>query len=181
MDVRDPTASMVGRPDLSAAAPLAPAARSRRRRGHGHSKAPRRLGKNSGALRATWRTQPWAWHRRRGTRGRRPWQSSGGTPWACVERETGRGCSAKGATERGRASERRQGLEKARARGSWPGNTRFGGERSDRRDPPVSESGRVNGRPYWRVTTEKVLRRLSNMKLSHLEKGTLCRPLFIYL
>jgi hypothetical protein len=61
-----------GRPGLSAAAPLAPVVRSRRRRGHGHSKAPRGLGKNSGALRATWRTQPWARHRHRGTRGRRP-------------------------------------------------------------------------------------------------------------
>jgi hypothetical protein len=41
----------------------------------------------------------------------------------CVERERGRGCSAKGATERGRANERGRGPEKARARGSWLGNT----------------------------------------------------------
>jgi hypothetical protein len=34
-----------------------------------------------------------------------------------VERERGRGCSAKGATERGRASECGRGPEKARARG----------------------------------------------------------------
>jgi hypothetical protein len=65
------------RPGLSAAALLAPAVRSRRRRGHGHSKAPRGLGKNSSALRATWQTQPWARHRHRGTKGRRPrWGSS---------------------------------------------------------------------------------------------------------
>jgi hypothetical protein len=62
----------LGRPVLSAALPLIPTARSRRRRGDDHSKAPRGFGKNSGALRATWQTQPWARHRRRGTRGRRP-------------------------------------------------------------------------------------------------------------
>jgi hypothetical protein len=42
----------------------------------------------------------------------------------CAEQERGRGCLAEGATERGRASERGRGPEKARARGSLPGNAR---------------------------------------------------------
>jgi hypothetical protein len=79
------------------------------------------------------------------------------TPWACAKRERGRGCSAEGSTERGRASERGWVPEKAWARGSWRETRgrgrvhgeergRFGGERFDRHDPPVSESERVNGR-----------------------------------
>jgi hypothetical protein len=49
--------------------------------------------------------------------GERRWSSLG----ACAERERGRGCSAEGVTERGRASECGRGPEKARARGGVAG------------------------------------------------------------
>jgi hypothetical protein len=43
--------------------------------------------------------------------------NGGGAPWVRAQRETGRGCSAEGAIERGRASECGRAREKARACG----------------------------------------------------------------
>jgi hypothetical protein len=95
--------------------------------------------------------------RRRPPNRRETTERGDGTPWACAERERGRGCSAEGSTEQGRVSERGRGPEKAWARGSWRETRgrgrvhgeergRFGGERFDRQDPSVSESERVNKR-----------------------------------
>ena len=53
--------------------------------------------------------------------------NSGGAPWVRAQRETGRGCSAEGATERGRASECGRAPEKARARGGVAGKRAVGG------------------------------------------------------
>jgi hypothetical protein len=59
--------------------------------------------------------------RRRPQNGRKTTTNGGGAPWASAqserERERGQGCSAEGATERGRASECGRGPEKAQVHG----------------------------------------------------------------
>jgi hypothetical protein len=71
MNARDLMASAGRVADLIAMTPPVSTARSCRRRGLGPGEDPGYWGKDSSALSATWQTQPWAQHRRGGTRGHR--------------------------------------------------------------------------------------------------------------
>jgi hypothetical protein len=103
--------------------------------------------------------------RRRLRNGRADTVNGGRAPWACARREAGaEGCECANEGRGGRAGARRleigrggdmHGLGVRRWRGLH-GDAhvmlgRFGGERSDRRDPPVSEGERENGRSGWQA------------------------------
>jgi hypothetical protein len=91
--------------------------------------------------------------------------NGGGTPWACVRVEaSAESCECANEGRGGRASARQ--LEKGRGGDERGPNVRrgrgvhgdaqvvrwrFGGEGSDRRDPPVSKAERVNEGPGWQA------------------------------
>jgi hypothetical protein len=105
---------------------------------------------------------------RRRWNGRADTVNGGGTHWACVRCEaSAEGCECAsegrggrvgaGQLEKGQGGDGR-GLDGRRGRGVYGDarvvRGRFGGEGSNRRDPLVSEGGRVNGRPGWQAGPE---------------------------
>jgi hypothetical protein len=115
-------------------------------------------------LRGIWRSLPrqqtrrgFNGDRRTGVRPRRAAAELRDRAHRARERERGRGCSTEGAmSEEGRVNEGevqkrlgRMGRGRETCKCGCVNSEehgRFGGERSDKQDPPVSESGRVNRR-----------------------------------